>query len=236
MLRVAICDDDWFFCEKIKSILLKEFSEMKGAVEDFSDGSELIRDIKEGNNYRIILMDKEMKKLDGISTAEYIRKMPGQQETLIIFVSAYDSEAVSVVNVHPFAYIKKPVQKKELIEKMKQALNYIDSSRRCITLKQKSGDIVLNPASICCIEAVGRHCVVYDLYGKNEYTTNMKSIMSIIRSNSESFIQVHKSYAINLKYVERLTTNDIFLKNGTIVPIGRKYKKDIFDMYKRNYL
>lgn len=235
MLRVAICDDDWYYCEKIKSMLLEKFPEMKGTIEDFADGSELIDDIKSGNNYRIIIMDKEMKELDGISTAEYIRKMPGQQETLIIFVTAYDSEIVPVVNVHPFAYIKKPVEKNELIEKMRQALESIEKSGRCIILKQKNGDVVLNPMTLYCIESVGRHCLIYDSNGTNEYMITMKNMMNIIKNNTELFIRVHKSYSINIKYLERLTTNSIYLKNGLTVPIGRKFKKELFEKYIRNF-
>ncbi len=40
------------------------------------------------------------------------------------------------------------------------------------------------------------------------------------------FAQPHKSYYINMEYVDRLTQQNITMTNGDLIPIGRSRKND----------
>ena len=43
--------------------------------------------------------------------------------------------------------------------------------------------------------------------------------------NAENFIQLHKSFIVNTKKIERITGNQVFMQGGGVVPIGRAYKE-----------
>jgi DNA-binding LytR/AlgR family response regulator len=47
------------------------------------------------------------------------------------------------------------------------------------------------------------------------------------------FVQVHKSYIINLAHVEKIATNHVYLNGGEEVPIGRAYKEGFMEKYVR---
>lgn len=49
-----------------------------------------------------------------------------------------------------------------------------------------------------------------------------------------SFIQIHKSYIINVKYVERIGEAEVYI-NRQSIPIGRKYRKVLFEAMRGNY-
>lgn len=236
MLRVAICDDDWNYCEKILNLLNNNFQGMIESIEEFSDGMELLNEIKSGNTFQIIFLDKEMSGLNGIEAAERIRKIPGQKEVIIFFITAYDSEVVSVVNVRPFAYIKKPIDTNIFIEKVKDAFDFLNVHEKFIVLEQKKGDIVINPVNIYYIESTGHHCYINYKEGKDEYSISAKLLFSNIQERCAMFVQVHKSFIINLKYLDRIKSDEIIMLNGDIIPIGRKYKKDALVRYRQYYL
>lgn len=52
-----------------------------------------------------------------------------------------------------------------------------------------------------------------------------------IHLKQENFIQVHRSFIVNIDYIEKLTGNIAYLKKCKI-PIGKTYKKFLFDKVK----
>ena len=58
------------------------------------------------------------------------------------------------------------------------------------------------------------------------------------KSTKNCFIQIHRSYAINMKYIYRIDKNHINMVNEESkneLEIGRKYKKEVNEAF-RNYL
>lgn len=232
MLNAAICDDDWNFCQKIEKMLKNHFGECIQKIEEFSDGNELIEEIEEGENFQLIFLDKEMQYMDGITTAEKIREIPGQKDNVIIFVTSYGSEATEIVDVHPFAYLLKPVKETEFLKKVQEAMDYLNVQERFLVIQRNGGDILLNPSLIYYMETAGKHCILHYREGQQELITTMRQIFDRVEQNYPLFVQVHKSYAVNLRYLERMGIETMMLKNGAEIPIGRKYKKDLFVKYR----
>jgi two-component system response regulator LytT len=46
------------------------------------------------------------------------------------------------------------------------------------------------------------------------------------RMNPDSFFQCHKSFAINWKYVEKMSGSSLFMSDGIIIPISRSHFQD----------
>ena len=65
MVKAAVCDDEWTFCEEIIRLLKRNFGDTIDYIEDFSCGEELIKSIEDGNNYQLIFLDQQMKELNG---------------------------------------------------------------------------------------------------------------------------------------------------------------------------
>lgn len=57
----------------------------------------------------------------------------------------------------------------------------------------------------------------------------------ISQVSQRTFVQPHKSYYINMEYVDRLTKQNIVMTNGDLIPIGRS-KKDYFQLRLSEYV
>ena len=75
MIRVAICDDEEVFIKKLRGCLNKYIEETgkEISIVEFKDGNELLKNYK--MDLDLIILDIKMEKLDGLKTAEEIRKI-----------------------------------------------------------------------------------------------------------------------------------------------------------------
>ena len=75
MIRVAICDDEEIFIKKLRECLNKYIEETgkEISIVEFKDGNELLKNYK--MDLDLIILDIKMEKLDGLKTAEEIRKI-----------------------------------------------------------------------------------------------------------------------------------------------------------------
>jgi DNA-binding LytR/AlgR family response regulator len=59
----------------------------------------------------------------------------------------------------------------------------------------------------------------------------MKKLLEMMNSNF--FIQIQKSIAVNLDFVKEIDeSNNIILNNGNIFSINRHYKQEVLNKYK----
>lgn len=91
-MKLAIVEDEKIYVEKIKSYLERYQNEFGYEICSvwFDDGSEIIENYS--GDYDIILMDIQMKFLDGFSTAKKIREL--DQEVIIIFITNMTNYAI----------------------------------------------------------------------------------------------------------------------------------------------
>lgn len=84
MIRIALVEDDPAYVEQLTSYLREYEKESKEriSVQRFSDGEDIVTGYRA--DYDIILMDVEMRFMDGMSAAEAIRKM--DTEVVIILL------------------------------------------------------------------------------------------------------------------------------------------------------
>ena len=85
MIRIAIVEDEHTYAMQLQEYL-HQYEKDNGEVFEistFTDGDEIVHKYKP--QYDIILMDVEMKFMDGMSAAEEIRKV--DTEVVIIFIT-----------------------------------------------------------------------------------------------------------------------------------------------------
>ena len=70
--------------------------------------------------------------------------------------------------------------------------------------------------------------VYTELYLKNNKNQLIRaSLNSIIEKLNSNFIRVHRSYVININFIDEVSSNSLKI-NGNVIPIGNTYKDDLF--------
>lgn len=117
-MKIAICDDEFDFCQKIKNALEKTIGSYD-TVECFSNGNELL--YQAGNRiFDIVYLDIEMPGIDGIETAEKLQQI--NSGTLVIFVSSYSCYISKAFKINAFQFlIKEYANEDEIISEYNRA-------------------------------------------------------------------------------------------------------------------
>ena len=107
MLNIAICDDEEFFRNWIKEMLLQYMQE-KGVIYEiatFQSGKELLDLGIELNQYQVIFLDINMDYINGLTTAKKIREQ--NKEVFIVFITAFVDYSMEGYKVDAIRYLLK---------------------------------------------------------------------------------------------------------------------------------
>ena len=79
-----------------------------------------------------------------------------------------------------------------------------------------------------CHTLVGYHLNQIIIHSINGEMIERKTLSQFIKEiQSLDFIQIHKSYIINKRFIQEIKNQEVILKEQTHLPIGRSYKESL---------
>ena len=165
-----------------------------------------------------MLLDVLMKEDNGIEVAREIRKT--DQDVRIVFLTSAAEYAVQSYTVDAFYYALKPVQKQDLFAVLdKLYAKWQQDKAEFILVKCENGINKIHIRDLEYCEVVNRSLILYLQNGTRlKSTVKIKELEEILRQFG-CFIRPHRSYLINLRYVENLSQKSITMKSGVVIPI-----------------
>ena len=231
MLRVAVCDDEQIVIEYLVD-LLKDIKEI-GTICKFTSQDELLAAVKNEDPFHVIFMDIDWKEEEnGILLSSKIFDVC--PDTQIIYVTGYNdrfSQHIFLENSNLTGYLVKPVQK-ELLERVwERALQKMKTQTDKFTIDQKGIIRSIPYRDIYYMESQGHSVIIHTATEEIDLYTRLESCKQKLPKN---FLQCHKSYLVNMDYINYINKNVITLEKQIEVPISRsRYEssREIFFRY-----
>ena len=206
-MKVGICDDEAVVHRQVKEYIEGvDFGVLLEPV-DFYNGSELLECTSPVD---ILLLDICMPEVDGI---EIGRKLVER------FPEAFEIEA--------YRFITKPIDREKLVKAIREAIDtfvgctpievYLDNQKYRFQQRQ-----------IRYISKLASRTEV--IIGRESFQSGMTLAEWEDALDSRMFLQVHKSYIVNLSEIERIE-DKITLKNGEILPVARRRKSELLKQF-----
>lgn len=224
-MKILIVDDDKKFTRVLEHDILDFFRKKQDKVtitliNDNFKGLELI------NEYHIVFFDIDLITENGLNIAKQLREI--DNNVIIVFVSSRSNLVFKSFVVKPFFFIRKSNYKLDLIYFFEMLDNYFKKNTY-IYLDSRATEVHIPIDSIIYIESHEHQLWIYsknDIYYDSSTLSNFLSKLTYI-----NFVQIHKSYIINLDYLKGINKGEILLINNIKLPIGRKYKQTFFERY-----
>lgn len=225
MIKIAIVEDEQLYAKQLHEYLRKYEKENGEVIEVtiYSDGDQIVE--KYQSQYDIILMDIEMKFMDGMSAAEEIRKI--DTEVVIIFITNMTQYAIRGYAVDALDYVLKPVSYFALSQRLNRAIGRMRKREsKMIMVNMKGGIVRLNIANIYYIESQGHTLILHTILGDYETSGTMKDMESKLLGMN--FCRGNKGYLINLQHVDGISDGCAIVKDEKLI-LSRARKKEFME-------
>ena len=229
MLSIAVCDDELIECcnmaGKIKHIL----DEMKipCIIRQFQSGRKLLQALE---SFDIVFLDIIMQEMDGMKTAQIFREKAFDK--IIIFISSSREYVFEAYDVEAFQYLLKPVEDRKLKSVLQKAILKTESRSQdfiIVSRERQKKKILLD--DIYYFEIKGRMIDVHERGGVFTYYEQIGDLENKLWD--KGFFRCHKSYLINLKYVDGYNRQEVILENGEKIVIAkRRYNNFVQEVFK----
>ena len=218
MLSIAVCDDEVIECCNMEKRIKRVMEEMKipCIIRQFQSGGELLQTLE---SFDIVFLDIIMQEMDGMKTAQLFRRKAFDK--ILIFVSSSREYVFEAYDVEAFQYLLKPVEDRKLKSVLQKAVQKTERrSQEFIIVSRERQKKKLFLDDIYYFEIQGR---IVDAHGPEGIFTYYEQIGELENKlRDKGFFRCHKSYLINLKYVDGYNRQEVILENGERIVIAKR--------------
>ncbi len=227
MISIAILDDERSALDETRLCLDRYFKEIEEdvTITEYQDSSIFVNNYQP--KYDIIFLDIQMAEKNGIDVARFIRQT--DSISIIVFVTNMANLAVKGYEVDASDFIVKPLEYFSFKLKMNRIMERArqNSETGSILIQTEDGKIKIKPSSIIYIE-VFKHHLVYHLTDGNYEAYG--SLSTVEETLGDDFSRCANCYLINLRYVKKIDTYDLYLVGeDSPLNISRAKKKTFME-------
>lgn len=223
MFKIAICEDEDVFIRELKEKLEryaietgKEFCFLV-----YHDGSELLEQYP--SDLDLIFMDIKMQRLNGLKTAEEIRRMDSSAG--LIFLTSLKQYVWKGYEFNAVNYLLKPVKYSVLkMELDRYFARYQNREEPYISFANANGKYKVLYRNLCYAETEKRNVRLHFEGQEQVIYKNMKEI-SVLLEELPQFARCHQSFLVNLAFVKGVENLELLLTTGEKIPISQPKRK-----------
>ncbi|MCB9046028.1 MAG: response regulator transcription factor [Chitinophagales bacterium] len=183
------------------------------------------------NKPNVLFLDISMPEKTGF---ELLELLPENQSE-VIFVTAHPEFALDAFNFDVCDYILKPASHKKLLNSVSRAIKRLEnkgliqkeSNHGALSSKigvpDQSGVKYINVDDILFLESVNGCAKVVMKEGHIVSSYHLSRFYEVL--NKRSFVQVHRSYIVNVAHVTRYdSSGTVIMDNDISIPVSRNHK------------
>lgn len=230
MIGIALCDTSIKSYYNIREFLKQyELSSCDPIlIHYYSSAEELLFSYR--GQYDILFMETIINKKSGIDTARCIRKI--DERVFIVFVTAHDNYGAESYQVHATNYLIKPFSYEIFKETMEQIHIELLKENYYIIAKSEDRIIKLLINDILYIDYCNHKLTFHMFQGNTENVYGSYKCL-FAQKHTDCLYQIHKSYVINMLWIESIKDKTIHIKNVSQgFPVSRGRWKLFLDAYR----
>lgn len=227
-LNCVVVDDDELDRLMVLSCL-RNYPEIK-VLEVFSSPVEAL-EFLEANPVDILFLDIDMPEMSGI---ELRKRIP--QTAICVFITSYPEHAVESFEVEALDFLVKPLKADRFKLTITRIHDYLEIRQKValfesslggdtIVVKEGHAQTKIKLHTIRYLQAMKDYTLIFTTDKRHCVLGSLGNLLK--ESEFQSFVRVHKSYAVNPIYIERVASNEVVLKDEQLIPLGRGYKETL---------
>jgi DNA-binding LytR/AlgR family response regulator len=224
-----VVDDDGMSRNVVKHYIQKtKFLRQIGEFESAISANNFLHD----EHVDIIFLDIQMPEMSGM---DLVKSLEYDHE--VVLISSVEKYALEAFEQHVTDYLLKPVDYTRFLLAAQKAKSNIENSRKSIAKRREfyvrtdSKMVRIALDSIWYVEALADYVIIKTKAKSYIVHYTMKGLES--RLPQDTFIRIHRSYIINLDFIELLEDNSVAI-GEKLIPIGASFREAL--MNRLNFL
>lgn len=233
-IRCIAIDDEPLALEKLKKYIEDiPYLELVAACRGVHEAESVI----EESEIDAMFVDINMPDTNGLDFVQRLEKRP-----LTVFITAYSEYAVESYKLHAVDYLLKPYDFEDFMrvaENLYEHWHLVSASENPASkdfVYLKTGTKLTRVAfdDVVYVEGMNEYLKIHPVSGDPYLTyATFKSLLTFL---PDSFIQVHRSYVVNMKYALEIERSLLKMKGGDNIPIGGNYKDTLMHYVKKHLI
>lgn len=208
-------------CDKCESIHLQK---------TFTQPSEALKYLRKFP-VDLIFCDIQMPSMTGINLVRSL-----QQNTMVIFTTAFSEYAAVSYELNAIDYLLKPINQKRFTQAITKAQEYLDyihkkdrHADKSIFIRADFSLVKIPLADILYIEGLADYLKIH-INNRKTILARMPMKDMMEKLPAADFIRVHRSFILPFNKIEAVRGTTIFIGDQSF-PIGRTYTDEFFSRY-----
>ena len=227
-IRCVITDDEPMARKGLKSYVDKiDFLQLEAVCEDAIQ----LNTYLQSSRPDLIFMDIEMPYISGLEMISTIENPP-----YVIITTAYEKYALKGYELNVVDYLLKPISFERFLKavnKVNNLINKKEETSEYIFVRSDKQMYKLFIKDILYIKSMENYICIYTENDKLVIRSTMKHIINTLPSSM--YIQIHKSYLVNIEKIKMINGNQIVIGDETIT-IARNFREEVFQKIMKNSL
>lgn len=236
-MRIAYCEDEPAQAALVRAMILQwaESRRITAEVVLYESAEEFLFK-NEVFAYDIVFLDIAMRQMNGVELARAIRRK--DRALPIAFLTADRTFAIEGYELHAVRYLLKPVAMEKLGSLLDELLETAEADAQdtdCITVGEKGAVRKISESSICYIEVLGHYTQLHLQDGAVVRVKESLASVAAMLHQKELFVKCHRSFVVNLRYVEKISRAACALSDGTVLPVSRNSYQELNERFIQYY-
>lgn len=232
MYAVWICDDETRYLDDLRERITTGMVSLQPVCFATADA---VREAAREGLPDILLMDIEFGQTSGLALVDELVE-GAEKKPMVIYLSDFAEkycQRIFTGKVKPAGYLTKPIEEAYLffyLDSCVRELQRLVASDGVLTYYKKRVMYSVPCREIVALESKGHSIHIYD---QNESRDRkfLGKLDELEEQLPKEFLRIHKSYIVNMRYIDRVERNELLLSNGKRIPISRSKREEACNRY-----
>lgn len=229
-MKIAICDDEKAVLDQLRE-LVRQYADkhmLDYTILEFDQSEKLLDAVRQDSDIQILFLDIYMEPLSGMDLAETLREEGN--DCAVIFVTVSTDHYARSYEVNAVHYLVKPVTYERVEKALARCGQKLSCAAKYAVFITGSREIRVPLRQIRFVEVFRNQTIIH----ASEDITIRSTLEAVkMQLSDPRFYQTHRSFLLNMEYMDSRSGKDILLKTGELVPLSRACEKNFEREYGR---
>jgi len=235
-MRILICDDEKQSSDAIHAAIGRwatHNSTSSFQIDTYASSEDMLDSLRNKIVYDIAFLDIRFPgEMNGLQLASELRAL--NEQMIVVFISNYEEYAIDGYKVNALRFFYKPISDSQIFECLDIAYRQWKLLINKYLLVESKQQLCRMPyRSILYLESQSHYVCIHSVSNTIKEVIVRKRLAELIEDlPTEMFVQCHRSFVINLLFVQKISRKQITLTDGTEIPISPRNRDRVLLKFK----